>query len=177
MRYLALLRGINVGGKAMVPMARLKTVFEQSGYDDVATYINSGNVIFSSRAAATSLPARIEAAITAEFGLDVMVLVRTAAQMAALTERIPAAWVNDGSMRCDVMFLAPAIDAPSVLTQLPGNPEIEDLRYVAGAVLWRIDRVNAGRSRMTKIIGKPVYRQMTARNVNTVRTLTSMMNG
>ena len=76
MTYLALLRGINVGGKNKVEMARLKTLFESIGCSDVRTYINSGNVIFTNGRVAARLRTSIEKAIAQEFGFDVRVVLR-----------------------------------------------------------------------------------------------------
>jgi uncharacterized protein (DUF1697 family) len=107
MVYVALLRGINVGGKGMVPMARLKAIFEALGLKDVQTYINSGNVIFKSpQSNSSALTKRIEAAIKKDVGLTVRVLLRDLPQMKYLVAGIPRSWVNDGQMKCDVMFLA-----------------------------------------------------------------------
>lgn len=176
MVYVALLRGINVGGKGMVPMARLKTIFERLGLEGVQTYINSGNVIFKSPSSNSSaLTKRIETAITKDVGLTVKVLLRDQPQMKQLVAGIPKAWVNDGQTKCDVMFLWDHIDRPAVLKQLPVNREIEDAKYVKGAVLWCIDRKLASKSRMTRIVGSDLYKNLTIRNPNTVRKLYKLM--
>jgi len=74
-------------------------------------------------------------------------------------------------MKCDVYFLWPEIDRPSIIDRLPHDPAIEDVRYVKGAVIRRVDRADAARSPMTRIVGTDLYRRLTARNINTVRTL------
>jgi uncharacterized protein (DUF1697 family) len=176
MLYLALLRGINVGGQSMVKMADLRATFEGLGLKDVRTYINSGNVLFETRAKVRRrLVRRIEAAIEPLIGQPVAVLLRTREEMDALVRALPDDWVNDSSMRCDVWFLAPGVDEPSVVDRFPTKPEIEDVRYVDGAVIWRIDRANLSRSRMSKLVGTDVYKQMSARNANTVRKLHALM--
>jgi uncharacterized protein (DUF1697 family) len=176
MVYVALLRGINVGGKGMVPMARLKAIFEALGLKDVQTYINSGNVIFKSpQSNSSALTKRIEAAIKKDVGLTVRVLLRDLPQMKYLVAGIPRSWVNDGQMKCDVMFLWDEVDRPAVLRDLPVNREIEDVKYVKGAVLWRIDRKLASKSRMTRIVGSDLHKNMTIRNPNTVRKLYELM--
>jgi uncharacterized protein (DUF1697 family) len=172
MRYVALLRGINVGGKAKVDMKKLRKTFARRGFEDVVTYINSGNVVFSAgRVGRTVLGARIEGAITEDVGFPVAVTLRTGKELATLLDAVPASWVNGTSMKCDVYFLWPEIDRPSVVDQLPHDPAIEDVRYVKGAVIRRVDRADAARSPMTKIVGTDLYRQLTARNINTVRKL------
>jgi uncharacterized protein (DUF1697 family) len=174
--YVALLRGINVGGNNKIEMAKLKQTFERLGFLDVKTFIASGNVIFRADSAdQAALAQKTEAAITADFGLSIGVLLCDLKKMRNLVQEIPSAWQNDKTMRCDVMFLWPEVDNERVLEQLPFNSAIEDVKYFPGAVVWRIDRENVARSRMSKIIGTKVYRQMTARNVNTTRKLHELM--
>jgi uncharacterized protein (DUF1697 family) len=74
-----------------------------------------------------------------------------------------------------VLFLWSEFDQKSVLKELPINPDIEDVRYVPGAVVWRIDARDAAKSRRTKLFGTPLYRGLTVRNVNTVRKLVQLM--
>lgn len=176
MVYVALLRGINVGGNSMIPMSRLKAVFDRLSFDDVQTYINSGNVIFRTTSSDSSaLTKKIEAAIKKDTGLPVSVLLKNLAEMKALVAAIPKGWVNDGTMKCDVMFLWADVDRPSTVKLFPANPEIEDVKYVRGAVVWRVDREHQSKSRMTKVVGTDLYKKITIRNPNTVRKLYELM--
>ena len=177
MVYVALLRGVNVGGKTLVNMAALKACFEQLGFASVRTYINSGNVIFSTGQASTDVLAkRIETALDQAFDSGIRVLVKTREKLAGLAAAIPAGWVNNTAVRCDVLFLWPAIDKPDILRELPSNPDIEDVRYLPGAVVWHISRTHVTKSRMARIIGTPLYKQITIRNVTTVRKLAALAN-
>jgi uncharacterized protein (DUF1697 family) len=176
MTYVALLRGINVGGNRKIEMKRLKATFEQLGLGDVRTYINSGNVIFRTESTdATALAGVLEAAIETDFGFPVKVLVRSADDIRALVDALPADWANDDAAKCDVMFLAEEIDGPDILDRLTIKPDIDDARYVPGAVLWRVERPKATRSGMMKLVGTELYAQMTVRNCNTARKLDSLM--
>jgi uncharacterized protein (DUF1697 family) len=96
--YVALLRGVNVGGRAKVDMRELKKQFEQLGCSDVSTYINSGNVIFRDRRAASTLTRALEEA------LGRRVAVRSLAQMQSLCARIPEDWGNDKEQKTDIGF-------------------------------------------------------------------------
>jgi uncharacterized protein (DUF1697 family) len=78
MIYVALLRGINVGGKTKVAMAALRDICESVGCEDVVTYIQSGNVVLKSKLSAEKLRAELEAAIAAEFGFSPAVMIRSA---------------------------------------------------------------------------------------------------
>ena len=173
MVYVALLRGINVGGKKRVEMARLRESFERMGFSDVRTYINSGNVIF--RHVRAPSEKSIEKALQSEFGFEIAVVVRDRENIAAVVEALPDDWINDATMKSDVMFLWPHVDGPEVLDQVPVKPGIDDVKYVDGALLWRVDRADATRSGMMKIVGTELYRQMTVRNCNTVRKLAALM--
>jgi uncharacterized protein (DUF1697 family) len=177
MTHLALLRGVNVGGKNKVPMADLRLVVESLGLERVATYINSGNVVFDagSRDDAAELTAELESAIERTVGFRVDVLLWDRDRVERLVGDLPEDWVNDRLMRCDVIFLWPEVDRPSILEQVPRNPEVDQVRYSPGALFWRIDRSFAGRSWMTRLIGTDVYRRMTIRNATTVRTLLRLL--
>ena len=172
MTYVALLRGINVGGKNKVDMKQLKAVFEDAGMTSVRTYINSGNVIFgTSERGRVHLTQRLEKAIARRFGFNVDVLLRDLKTMRALVKAIPRGWTDDATTRCYVMFLWDEVARPS----LTFKPELDDVRYIAGAIVWRVDRKNITRSGMTRLMGTPLYKQMTIRNVNTTRKLLELM--
>ena len=177
MIYVALLRGINVGGKNKVDMKKLKAVFEDAGMTSVTTYINSGNVVFSSRfRSRTKLAARLEEAIAEGIGLPIRVLVRDLDTMRATAEAIDPRWVNDGkTMKCDVMFLWDEVDRADLLDDVTIKPGIDEVRYVAGALIWKVDAGNVTRSGMAKLVGTPLYKQMTIRNCNTTRKLLELM--
>jgi uncharacterized protein (DUF1697 family) len=158
-------------------MAALAETFRGLGFDDVRTYLNSGNVIFSAAATARpKLTATIERAIERDTGLPVSVLVLDDAAVRSIVASLPASWVTDATVRTDVLFLWPDVDEPGVVERLPRNPDVDDVRYTPGAVLWRIDRVNANRSRETRIVGTPLYKRMTIRNANTTRKLHELLS-
>jgi uncharacterized protein (DUF1697 family) len=178
MVYVALLRGVNVGGSGKIDMKELKTVFEAAGMTSARTYINSGNVVFE-----TDLPDRLriatllEAAIVARFGLAVRVLVRSVDEIRSVVAALPAHWANDEANKCDVFFLWDEADDPGILERLPFDPAMEDVRYTPGAIIRLVSRQNAPKSKLTRIVGTPLYRQMTIRNCNTARKLLELMGG
>ena len=176
MVYVALLRGINVGGKNKVEMRRLKATFEEAGMGNVVTYINSGNVVFTdNRRKAPRIAEVLEEAIAQDLGFEIKVLIRDLPAIRKVIKALPEKWTNDTSMRCDVMFLWEQYDRKAVLEELPIKPEIEDVEYVPGAVLWRVDRENVMKSRMSKVVGTDLYKGMTIRNCNTVSKVAQMM--
>lgn len=160
-----------MGTGRKVEMRRLKALFERLGFTGVATYINSGNVLFSGAGRPPALKTKIEAAIEAEFGFEVPAVVKTRAEMRAIARAIPAAWRNDDRQRTDVAYLFPEMDSPAALKELPFRTDLVDARYVKGAILWNFDRKNYSRSRLNKLVGSKLYKFMTLRNVNTARFL------
>ncbi len=175
MVYVALLRGINVGGNAKVEMPRLKAVFASLGCENVLTYINSGNVIFSDSRPPKELVPLAEKAILKEFGLPVRVVLRDLPNIEKLCREIPASWTNDTGQKTDVMFLWDEIDNKEILNKVVVNPEIENARYIDGALVWNIGRENVTRGGGIKLIKTDVYPHMTIRNINTVRKLHELM--
>lgn len=176
MVYTALLRGINVGGKNKVDMKILKKSFEQAGMKNVVTYINSGNIIFTTADHSKNDIAHIlEKAILNTFGLPIKVLVLSLEDMKKVMSSLPESWTNDDKMRSDVLFLWEDINDESVLDQLTFKPEIETVKYAPGAILWAIDKINVTKGSMTKLVGTKLYKQMTIRNVNTTRKIYELM--
>jgi uncharacterized protein (DUF1697 family) len=176
MIYVALLRGINVGGNAKVAMPQLKVLFEQLGFEQVKTYINSGNVVFSD---ATHKPAQIEklieAGIAKELGLNIHVIVRDIINIKSLNQSIPAHWVNDAQQKTDVIFLWQDIDSPDVLQDIKFNPAVETVKYYNGALVWNVARKHTHPGSLIQLAKLSKYKQMTVRNINTVRKLLVLM--
>jgi uncharacterized protein (DUF1697 family) len=176
MVYIALLRGINVGGNNKIDMKVLKQTFERVGMKDVLTYINTGNIIFSSNdQSKTELSRILEEAIHDDFGLRIKVIVRSIDDVRGIIHAIPDTWKNDKDMKSDVMFLWDEIDDETVLENLVIKPTIDTVKYIPGAILWSIEKKNASKSGMSKIIGTKIYKQVTVRNVNTARKIYELM--
>ena len=175
--YVALLRGINVGGNSLVSMKELKTCFEELGFQDVKTYINSGNIIFKdSRKNLPSLVKLIESGIKAHRKMDIRVIVKSKDDIAAICKKIPSEWVTDTLMRTDVMFLWDDVDTPEIVAAVPINPKVDRLLHVKGALIWNVTRKDYGKSKVPKIVGSKLYKNMTARNANTTRKLLELMS-
>ena len=171
-KYVALLRGINVGGNNKVEMKRLKAVFESLGHTKVVTYINSGNVIFETNEADTA--PIIEKAIAKEFGFLVRVVVRTAKNIQAIIAKVPKDWINGDGQKTDVLFFWDEFDNKESINHLKAT-KVDTLIYVKGAIIWHIAVKDYGKSAIPKFIGTPLYKHMTARNINTVRKLAELM--
>jgi uncharacterized protein (DUF1697 family) len=170
--YVCLLRGINVGGNNTIAMSQLRTIFADIGFENVFTYINSGNIIFSAPAAKeTALADSIANAIAKETSLSIPVLVLTKHRFLEIAQAIPDTWLNNAEQKTDVLFLWEASDTPDSLAQLNLQPTLEQALYVPGAIIWNVSRANQAKSRMNTIIGTPFYKLVTVRNCNTTRSL------
>jgi uncharacterized protein (DUF1697 family) len=171
MKYIALFRGINVGGNRKVEMKKLKALFETIGYTNVSTYLNSGNALFESDRKKDTIQKEIELHLEKEFGFKIQTLVKSEKEMKQIADAIPVEWENDTIQKTDVAYLFPEIDSKQTLDDLPVNKECIDIRYVKGALFWNVSRDNYNKSKIDKIIGLKIYRLMTVRNINTARFL------
>ena len=174
MKYVALLRGINVGKNNRIDMKSLKSLFEMNGYHNVSTYINSGNVIFESDKLSKILVAEIESSLLKMTEAKIPVLVKTVNELAQIAAQIPVNWENDTGQRTDIAYLFDEADTEDIINELPIRKEYLDIRYTAGALIWNVRRENYNKSQLNKIIGHRLYQYMTIRNVNTARYLAGL---
>ena len=121
--FVALLRGINVGGKAKVPMAALRDTCASVGCEDVVTYIQSGNVVLKSKLTADKLRAALEAAIAKEFGFNPAVMIRTAKELATVVDRNPYAGTDDKTIHVGFLHAAPDAATKKCLGAIDCAPE------------------------------------------------------
>ncbi len=174
--FVALLRGVNVGGKNMIRMSSLKESFERMGFDRVATYINSGNVIFKAQVGdARELERSIEEMLSSEYKLACKVVVRSLSEMAGLVKSLPEAWDGDGRWKYNVIFLRHSIDSENVVGGLKPESDIEQVVYRPGALLWSALISDLSRTSLHKLPGQRLFQEMTVRNTNTTKKLYELM--
>jgi len=180
MKYVALLRGINVGGKHRVPKAELQAVLERLGFHDVLIYINSGNAVFTS--GKEPRVSEVQTALEKHFGFDIPTIILSAEKIQKIAAAIPGSWTNDppkpdkSGQKSDVLYLFDEANRPEVLDKLAHRPDIETMMYVDGAVLANISRKNQTKYSLLKIVGTPLYRQMTIRNITTAKKLAELVS-
>jgi uncharacterized protein (DUF1697 family) len=177
-RYVALLRGINVGGKNLIPMAGLKVCFEDQGFEDVRTYIQSGNVVFTSPTSTQAeLTRRVERMLASAFDYEASVVLRSRTQMRSIVDRAPDGFGTEPSKyRYDVLFLKPPLTARTVVGSVPTREGVD--RIWAGAGVVYISRLTsrAVQSRLTRVASMPIYKSMTIRNWNTTTKLRELVD-
>lgn len=172
--YVALLRGINVGRNKRIAMARLRELLSGLDYDEVRTLLQSGNAVFTStRCSADAVAAEIEQAITAELGMQVAVLIRTAAQLNAAVQANPLAAEDRDPSRLLVLFLS-GVPAKSALPE-PGDVAPEEWHVGAREIyLWCPDGVLES-ALVPLLTDKQLGVHVTMRNWRTVCKLAELL--
>lgn len=174
--FVALLRGVNVGGNNMISMSSLKESFEAVGFQNVVTYINSGNIVFKSKEDdARKLEKKIEQMMSRDYELDSKVVIRSLAEMEKLVKSLPSSWDGDSSRRYNVIFLRHTIDSEKILDELPANTDIEEIVYRPGTLLWSAQVSEINHTNLAKLSSRKISRDMTVRNLNTTKKLRDLM--
>ena len=178
MRYLALLRGINVGGKNKVAMSELRECFEAAGLENASTYINSGNIFFSSgEMREVSLVKICETAIEKQFGFPVVVMVISCVDFEAAMQHAPTWWQGERKegVRNEALFVIPPTTTREVRAGLKMKPDSPDKFAEHGQVIfWSLPMAEYSKSVVPKLIGTPIYRNVTIRSMTTARKLLSL---
>jgi uncharacterized protein (DUF1697 family) len=163
-RRVALLRGVNVGGRTL-PMAGLREAFEELGYTGVRTYIQSGNVVFDAKGAAPQVRSSLERTIDKTFGLDVTVLLRTPAELAKIVDR------NPYGPDAYVTFLDGLPDRKRVAALDPTQFAPDEFRVLGQEIFIRCPNGN-GRTKINNTyFEKKLATRATTRNWRTLETL------
>ena len=174
--YVALLRGINVGGNNLIKMTDLKAAFEDLGFEDVQTYIASGNVILrSATEPAAALEKRIEAALSKAFDYESRVLVRSLAQMRGVVTGAPKGW-PDARKRCNVAFLKAPLTVAKAMKVATPKEGVDTLHRGKGVIYFDSLKSKLVKSGMNRIASTPEYRWMTIRTFGTVSQLLERMD-
>jgi uncharacterized protein (DUF1697 family) len=179
-RYVILLRGINVGGKNKLSMAALKEALEELGYENVATYINSGNVIADSTKSASAIEAEIEKVLPKKFKLDselIKVLALSRAKFKAMLTGRPKGFGDEPKKyHSDAIFLMGTKVSDAVKAFDPR--EGVDALWPGKGVIYH-QRLSAQRTktRLNKVMATPFYKSMTIRNWATTQKLLEMLEG
>ena len=169
--YVALLRGINVGGKRKVEMKRLKKLFENMSCANVTTYLNSGNVLFESNTKQETLQKEIPKKLKKEFGFAIPTLIKTEKEIKEIAKAIPKTWKYDSEQYTQIAYLFPEVDSKNIIDEFPVQKEFIKMKYTKGAVIWNIKRENYNKSHLNYIFALKLYQYMTVRNVHTARSL------
>lgn len=170
-KYVALMRGINVGGKNRLPMAELRAVFEEVGCTNVQTYIQSGNVLFEAGAGARQLPGTVAQIIESRFGYRVPVVLREAAALSALADNNPFLTPGQDTKKLHLMFLADEPDRERAAALDP-NRYAPDAFHLRGKEVYLYFPNGTARSKLnTAYFDRALATVGTVRNWNTLNRL------
>ena len=177
MRYVALLRGINVGGRNRVPMSALTEVLSDR-YDGVRTYLQTGNVVLDSEESSAAVAAWIEQTLPRSFELDsdlirALVLDRDAFER-VVAEAPPEFGADNATHRYDVAYFIGAT-AADIEPYVPTNPEVDAVTWGSLAFYHRRIAALASRSRVSRVMGTPAYASLTLRNWRTTARLADIL--
>jgi uncharacterized protein (DUF1697 family) len=176
-RYVALLRGINVGGKNLIKMAALKACFEGHGFRDVTTLIQSGNVVFDAPGSGQRrLVQEIEALLTGSFDYAANVVIRSHKQLRDVIERAPPGFgAQPAKYRYDVLFLKEPLTARTALESVLTRAGVDQAHPGPGVVYFSRLIARATQSQLGLIATTPIYQRLTIRNWNTTTKLLRLM--
>jgi uncharacterized protein (DUF1697 family) len=176
-RYVALLRGINVGGRNKVAMADLREAFEDDGHEEVETYIQSGNVLFESDAPAASLEDRIEGFLERRFGIPLVVVVRSHAQLRDVVAEAPEGFGSaPDTYHSDVLFLKAPLTSRQAMEVVVRREGVDEAWPGTGVLYFARLSARRTQSRMSRIVGTPEYQKMTIRSWATTTRLLALLD-
>ena len=177
-KYLALLRGINVGGNNVIRMTDLKDCFERSGLTDVTTFIQSGNVVFTAKEGnASRLAAKIEKALSSRFSYSARVMLVTHAQLRRTVREAPKGFGSSpAKFRYNVIFLKEPLTAKEAMKSVSVRPGVDAAHAGKGVLYFSHLIARASQSRLSKLAGTPAYASMTIRNWNSTTRLLALMD-
>jgi len=179
-KYIALLRGINISGKNKVSMPLLKVAFEEIGFSDVSTYINSGNVLFSSnKNDKIELLNLCQSIIEEKFLLNVPVTIISLRELSDVLDNAPKWWdINsDEEVIHQAIFLIPPTTIEEVYKAVgEAKPEYEQVEHYKHVIFWSAPRATLSKTRWYKIASSSVNRKVTIRNASTTKKLLILSN-
>lgn len=154
-------------------MAALRQCLQQAGLVNVRTLTQSGNVIFESDArSATKLTTQIVGAVSAALGIDLRIVLLSEAQLKTI---VVDDWARRADLRRNVAFLRPSVTANHVLKQVDPKPGIDSVKAGKGVVYLATVMSGLHKSGLRKLIGTPVYQEMTIRTYGTCQKILALM--
>lgn len=176
-QYLALLRGINVGGNNIIKMTALKACFEEMGFENVLTYIQSGNVIFDApKQDAALLTRKIEQTLSKKFNYTSQIVLVSDKDLATIVKDAPPKFGADSTRyRYDVLFLKPPLTARTALKTVSIKEGVDFVHAGKGVLYFSRLISKATQSKLSKIVLLPIYKSITIRNWNTTTKLATIM--
>lgn len=175
--YIALLRGINVGGNNIIKMVDLRACFETIGFINVVTYIQSGNVVFQTTHEDQDIVMNtIEKALSEKFNYKSRVVVVSKQQLRAIVSNAPKNFgLEPTQYRYDVLFLKKPLTASKAVRSLSLKDGVDQVYEGKGVLYFSRLIEKASQSHLSKLITQPMYQNITIRNWNTTTKLLALV--
>ena len=172
-KYIALLRGVNVGGNNIVSMSLLRETFEKSGFCDVTTYINSGNIFFSyGETDIEALQQRCQQIIAEKFNLNITVAVISPKDLAEALSHAPTWWDSDKELKHNAIFVIPPTSVEDIIKEVGKiNEEYEQAAHYGQVVFWSAPLKTFSKTKWSKFVSTTARSRITIRNANTTKKL------
>lgn len=176
-KYVSFLRGINVGGKNIIKMADLKSCLEKGGFENVTTFIQSGNVLFESDEKESSvLEKKIETILDKTFNYTSKVLVRSKDQIKKILDQVPKDWKTRTDIRCYIAFVKEPSTPKQVIQETVLKEGIDFIKEGVGVVYMTTHLSGLTKSGLNKIASTKIYKEITIRNYNTTQKIATLLD-
>ena len=171
MKYVALLRGINVGGNNKVKMSDLKILFEGEGLKNIKTYINSGNVLFETEENIEKVTEELERKILKDLNVSSPIVTVSSEELENITDNAPKTWKKTDDLRKYVAFVKKPHRPEDVMKEIETREGVDSIDKGPGVIYMSTTLEGITKSKLSRHIGKPTYKLITIRNFNTVEKL------
>lgn len=175
MKYVALLRGINIGGNSIVKMSELKLALEELSFKNVSTYINSGNVIFESDDNTEKIKNDIEKQLLKKFKLAIRIVLVSQTQLKKILDNAPTDWKTKKDLRCYIAFFRDSSTPADVIKEITLREGVDSAKEGDNVVYMTTKLSGITKSGFSKLASKKIYKEITIRNYTTASKIFSLM--
>lgn len=179
MKYLALLRGINVGGNNIIKKDELKACFEKAGCESVLTYIQSGNILFTSPEKNTQkIAQKVQAELKKKLKNEIQIVIFTEEQYLKMLATAHKSWGSDENQKHNALFLLKEISPEEAKKLFPKiNEKYEKVSFTEAVIFWSGSKEHYNKTSYVKeLVKSPIYKIVTIRNSNTSQKLKGLFD-
>ena len=176
MKYLALIRGINVGGKNLIKMSELTKTFGKCGFDNVVPVIQSGNIIFESNESTLMVRDKLEAELSNLIKSDIFVIIRTKQDIDIIMSEAPDEWRTPVDLRMYIAFIREPKSTADLMVEAEPKPGIDSLKPGKGVVYLSTKLSQKSHSGLLKLLSKSIYQDLTIRSYSTLQKIAELIS-
>jgi uncharacterized protein (DUF1697 family) len=177
MKYVALLRGINVGGNNIIKMDELRKMFEEMGFSNVKTYIQTGNIIFEDvEKNKSKLIKKIEGKLLKETKNNITLVLLTFSEIKEIIQKKPKNYGDNEKYKCDVIFLIEPLTVKEAIVEFNPREGVDEIHKGKNVLYHSFLKEKGTKSRFSKIVESKIYPKISIRNWNTTKKLYELMS-